>query len=217
MKQTKQTLDRLFKRGKYNFSLSNFHETEAYLEDVIRDINSLNLSVNIQIRDRQTAFRWKSKHRFRDDNNEIYPNIKIRNKEEIINLEAIEAQTFIEAKYSPEFCANLICENKSYEINITCNLQEEIFQLAYFFEEHSLIGNLNAWRDAYETPAIIIEGQELKIEGFEEIFLFRKRTSSFEASFLMPTNRLFILPYFEKQMVYANQELIDYIYDEFNK
>ena len=119
MEQTKQTLDRLleqriitgynifdriFERGKYNFSLSNFHETEAYLEDVIRDINSLNLSVNFQIRDRQTAFCWKPWHRFRDDNNKLYPNIKIRKQREIINLESILAQTFVEAGYNSDFC-----------------------------------------------------------------------------------------------------------------
>ncbi len=229
MEATKQILDALLEqriitgynifnkpinRGKYNFVLSNLHETEAYVEDVRRDFDSLNLSADFQVRDRQTSFCWKPTDRFRDDENKVYPKIQIRNREGFINLEAIYAQSFIEADYSPEFCRSLICENKALEINIACNSKEDILLLANFFREHSLAMNKNAWKDAYKTPFIIIEGKELRIEGFREIFLFVKRTSNFEASVLIPKNKLVLLPSFQKQIVYVNKELMDYILEE---
>ncbi len=206
--------DRPINRGKYNFVLSNLHETEAYLEDVKRDFDSLNLSADFQVRDRQTSFCWKPNYRFRNDNNNVYPEIILRKNKEIIDLEKITAQTFIEAGYSSEFCKGIFCENKALEINIACNLEEEIKKLAYLFNEHSFVKNKNAWRDAYKTPAIIIEGQNLEIKEFGEIFLFRKITSNYEASFLMHEERLLILPSFQKKRVYVNKELIDYISKE---
>ena len=69
-------------------------------------------------------------------------------------------------------------------------------------------------KDAYKTPVIIIEGRNLNIINFEEIFIFRKIMPNVETSFLITKEKLLNLPAFEKQIVYVNKRFIRYIFRE---
>ncbi|MDP3728866.1 MAG: hypothetical protein Q8R18_05455 [bacterium] len=162
--------DRPLERQTYTFILSNLHETGAYMEDVEKDLKSQGYShfVPFSIRNRDTVFHWKPNYNIRDSRGNLWINLRIRDKNNYLDLGRYAGKTLPQSGVSEEYCRQLVGETKGYEIALFSDEREEIVNLASLFIIKSIEG-LFSWRDAYDTPFILIEGLDEDLEGFERV------------------------------------------------
>lgn len=171
--------------------INNLHETNDYLSEVIKELNSQNYFEKdnlFQIRSNESATRWKGEYRIRDDNGVLYPHLKIRRGGFYLNLEEINHKTLKEAGFVEEDITSMIGETKGYEISLSSSNLKKMRNLAKTFLEKGNIRSKNHWRDAYNKPFICIKGIN-KIRGFEEAQIYSIFRDKEEFNFLSRKNK----------------------------
>lgn len=192
-------------------TFSNMHETQDYFAFMMRDLLAYgypNDGVLMQLRDKYGVYRWELDFNFRNDEGEVYPDLKIKNIKsgKYIDLIQIIPTTLEEAGYAKKEAKNLIGENKGWEINIGCDKIEDIIEIANLFTKKAYKFPFNKygiflpeteeekdirkpWADAYETPVLIIGGDIVqikdKISSFIPAKLIRWQKENAELNFIV--------------------------------
>ena len=108
----------------YDFSetsilvLSNLHETIPYREAVLKDLKAY-ADICVDVHKKIGFTRWRPDYRIRDDKGDLFPGIKIKDKQKYLKLEDIQSGTLREAGFATEYIRTLIGINNAYEIRIT--------------------------------------------------------------------------------------------------
>ena len=202
MKHTKSTLDKLLADKVitgYNYfpmrlpeenvatlSISNVHETKAYLLDVITslwDLGYPNNSVSIRSRFKSSITEWDKDYRIRDEMGDLYPRLRLRRRDKYLDLSIIPYPTLGAAGYSDKDISEIVGETDGYEIALPTSSSKEVRTVARLFLQRAKQGNQDSWKGAYRTPFIVITGGR-RIRGFEQARLYRKQTRDSEISFV---------------------------------
>ena len=170
-------------------TLSHIHTNLQYflrVQEALQEMSYPNKDVGLSRRDKRGVYKWKPKFRIRDDEGELYKDLKIKNIEtgDYHNLERIPYGTLREAGFSDAEIDKLVGQDKGYEINIFLSNEEDLLKLAQEFIRRSseyLVdeeGNIvfetseelrqrDPWPGSYETPVIVIGGDLSRITGRE--------------------------------------------------
>ena len=118
--------------------LSNLHETKAYREAVQKDLKGrvhLDKETACTITKRKGFTRWDLGYRIRDDEGNLLPGLKIKEKNTYLNLEEVQTKTLEEAGFSEEYIRTLIGITDAYEIRVQCSH----YNLVQDFQMHGQI------------------------------------------------------------------------------
>lgn len=168
-----------------NLTLSNYHETGAYLLGIVEELENLKLLSNtsFHLRKKEGITKWDPQFRIRDDLGNLLK-LKIRDGFKYLDLESIKFSTLKEAGFKEDYIRNLIGENQGYEVSFCSKDLESIKFLANLFLVKSDEKNENSWKDAYDTPIIIIRGKiNTDVDGFLRA-IYLKYRRDYEYSFI---------------------------------
>lgn len=158
-------------------TFSNIHETEAYKQDVLRDLGKLGYDPQIilrYIRKKAGAFLWELYFEIRDNKCNILPGLKIK---DIRTKQHIDLEPFIKPLDEYGLFADcdgyLLGESQGWELDIPFNNKKELMNLVDLFSNKSgkhiydqkgrIIEETDEerklrspWADAYETPVLLL-------------------------------------------------------------
>ena len=111
-------------------TLSHIHTNLQYflrVQEALQEMSYPNKDVGLSRRDKRGVYKWKPKFRIRDDEGELYKDLKIKNIEtgDYHNLERIPYGTLREAGFSDAEIDKLVGQDKGYEINIFLSNEED--------------------------------------------------------------------------------------------
>ncbi len=216
-------------------TFSHIHETEAYKQDMLKDLVKLGYDSNTileYVRDKAGTLLWNLRYKIRDDRGNVLQGLKIR---DIRTGEYIDLNEYVKplSKYR-EFRGSkgcLIAEDQGWQLDTPFRNKNELLSLVNLFlkksGEHTYDKNgaeipeseeermLRApWTDAYEAPVLIIGEGALMYS--EELPQFNKATkmclieNNNEISFIVHKKLEFLknLSHYEKlRMLGFNEEL----------
>jgi hypothetical protein len=165
----------------YDFSdsslivLSNFHDTERYKKSVLDDLGAYSQKeLDIMIKRKIGYTRWEPEYRIRDDKGNLFPDLKIKDKQKYLKLEEIHSATLEEANFSIEYIGSLIGINDAYEIRIQSSSQSTIQDVARMFIEKTNLKSENMWPDPYDVPVVLLLGTESMVD-FLPVTMYQQR------------------------------------------
>jgi len=168
--------------------LSNNHETDNYLASVIKCLESEgypNDSTSLYVRKKISTTVWDPTYRIRDNNGNLFPDLKVWKAGSPLNLNLFPYTTLAEAGLTVQ--DQLVGDTKGYQIEIGSERWDEIKRIAAIFDRKSYLLAPGAWPDAYQEPCIIIYAcnkEVVPIAPFKFAAFFRYRNNSEELSFV---------------------------------
>src|SRR3989338_862129 len=163
----------------YDFSetsilvLSNLHETIPYREAVLKDLKAY-ADICVDVHKKIGFTRWRPDYRIRDDKGDLFPGIKIKDKQKYLKLEDIQSGTLREAGFATEYIRTLIGINNAYEIRIESPNHNTVQCLAKMFIDRTNSLSLEPWPDDYDIPVIFLLGAET-MPDFLPVTMYQQR------------------------------------------
>jgi len=216
-------------------TFSNIHETEAYKEDMLRDMEEQGYArqtVLKQIREKAGAFIHDLEFRIRDDKDNLLPGLRIKD---------VRTGKYVELKkYSkplinyPEFKnseGDLIDEDQGWELDMPFKGKKELLNLVNLFLKKSgkhiydakgnIIRETNEeqksrapWSDAYKVPVLLLGKTALKyvnrLPQFIPVTKFALKENGNEISFIIHNN----LKYLKSLNHYECLRQFDFVEEE---
>lgn len=194
-------------------TFSNIHETEAYKQDMLRDLSKLGYDPQIilsYIRDKAGTFLHNLELRIRDDEGNLLPGLRIK---DIRTGKYLDLEKFSEplVNYSQLKDAEgyLISEDQGWELDMPFNNQAELLKLVDLFlrksgmqiydengekiEETDEERKLRLpWADAYRVPVLLLGEAALRyadeLPHFTPAIKIALKENSNEISFVIHKN-----------------------------
>ena len=188
-------------------TFSNIHETETYKEDMLKDLEKIGYDpkeLKRFIRNKGGAFLHGLKFRIHDDNGKALHGLKIKNVKTGNYLDLTKfSKPLINYLEFKDGETPLIAEDNGWEIDLPFKDKEELMKLISLFlrkaglKSYSLLGEEikteeNAWRDAYETPVLLLGEKALnyktELPSFIQATKMYLKENSNEISFVINKN-----------------------------
>ncbi len=200
-------------------TFSHTHKTKEYKEDMVNDLTKLGYdqdSLLKNIRDKTAVFLWNPRYRVRDSKGEILPGLKIKDLRTGEHIDLVKyTRRFLSEYQEFQERKDLVGESQEWQLDMPFENIEELLRLVKLFLEKSGIyvydesgvevsATQSHWRDAYETPVVVIGEEAIKhaylLPHFDtaiRVFLIENGN---EISFIINKNirTLRVLPHYER-------------------